>query len=148
MKALELAPDLPDLREALAEASAMTEGRGPSDATALIEQNRVLLAGAASADERFEILCRIGRLQREELNDQRAAQETFEQALTLRPHDPETLHELMEIYTLLEQWRRAVNVLEQLVETESGKDKARYLVAIANILNYELQSPVEGRRAL
>jgi len=43
-------------------------------------------------------------------------------------------------YTLLEQWRRAVNVLEQLVETESGKDKARYLVAIANILNYELQS--------
>jgi tetratricopeptide (TPR) repeat protein len=144
MKALELAPDLPDLREALAEASAMTEGRGPSDATALIEQNRVLLAGAASADERFEILCRIGRLQREELNDQRAAQETFEQALTLRPHDPETLHELMEIYTLLEQWRRAVNVLEQLVETESGKDKARYLVAIANILNYELQSPVEA----
>jgi hypothetical protein len=37
-----------------------------------------------------------------------------------------------------------VNVLEQLVETESGKDKARYLVAIANILNYELQSPVEA----
>jgi len=38
------------------EASAMTEGRGPSDASALMEQNRALLAGAASADERFEIL--------------------------------------------------------------------------------------------
>jgi len=58
-------PTLPDLREALAEASAMTEGRGPSDASALMEQNRALLAGAASADERFEILGRIGRLQRE-----------------------------------------------------------------------------------
>jgi len=88
MKALELAPDLPDLREALAEASAMTEGRGPSDASALMEQNRALLAGAASADERFEILGRIGRLQREELNDQRAAQVTFEQALALRPTIP------------------------------------------------------------
>jgi hypothetical protein len=30
----------------------------------------------------------------------------------------------MEIYTLLEEWRRAVSVLEQLIETESGKDKA------------------------
>jgi hypothetical protein len=53
-------------------------------------------------------------------------------------------HELMEIYTLDQQWQRAVGVLEQLVQTESGKDKARYLVAMANILNYELESPVEA----
>jgi hypothetical protein len=50
----------------------------------------------------------------------------------------------MEIYTLDQQWQRAVGVLEQLVQTESGKDKARYLVAMANILNYELASPVEA----
>jgi len=88
MKALELAPDLPDLREALAEANSQIEGRGPDDAAALVEQHRVLLAGAGSPDESFEILCRIGGLQREELNDQKAAQETFEQALALRPNDP------------------------------------------------------------
>ncbi len=144
MKALELAPDLPELREALAEANSQMEGRGPADAAALIEQHRVLLAGATSPDERFEILCRIGRLQREELNDQKAARQTFEQALALRPHDPETLHELMEIYTLLEEWVRAVDVLDQLTKSESGKEKARYLVAMANILNYELESPVEA----
>jgi len=144
MKAIELAPDLPELREALAEANSKMVGRGPADAAALIEQQRVLLAGAASPDERFEILCRIGQLQREELNDQRAARETYLQAIELRPHDPETLHELMEIYTLEEEWTRAVDVLEQLVACESGKDKARYLVAMANILNYELESPVEA----
>ncbi|HJX54019.1 MAG TPA: hypothetical protein VJ801_14730 [Polyangia bacterium] len=144
MKALELAPDLPELREALAEANSKMVGRGPANAASLIEQQRVLLAGATSPDERFEILCRIGHLQREELNDQKAAQDTFQQALALRPHDPEILHELMEIYTLEEQWLRAVDVLEQLVQTESGKDKARYLVAMANILNYELESPVEA----
>ncbi len=144
MKALELAPDLPEAREALAEANSQMEGRGPDDAAALIEQHRALLAGAGSPDERFEILCRIGHLQRGELNDRKAAQETFQQALVLRPRDPETLHELMEIYTLEEQWVRAVEVLDELAKTESGKDKARYLVAMANILNYELASPVEA----
>jgi tetratricopeptide (TPR) repeat protein len=144
MKALELAPDLPELREALAEANSKMVGQGPGKAAPLIEQERVLLAGATSPDERFEILCRIGHLQREELNDQKAPQNTFQQALALRPNDPEILHELMEIYTLEEQWLRAVDVLEQLVQTESGKDKARYLVAMANILNYELESPVEA----
>jgi len=44
MKALELAPNLPDLREALAEANSKLEGRGPADAAALIEQHRVLLS--------------------------------------------------------------------------------------------------------
>jgi len=144
MKALELAPDMPDLREALAEANSKMEGRGPADATALIEQHRALLAGATSSDERFDILCQIGHLQREELNDQKAARDTFEQALTLRPDDSETLNELMEIYTLEQQWIRAVDVLDKLVKTESGRDKARYLVAMANILNYELEAPVEA----
>jgi tetratricopeptide (TPR) repeat protein len=144
MQAIALAPDLPDLREALAEANSKMEEGGPADAPALIEQNRALLAGATSPDERFEILCRIGSLQREECHDLKAAQETYLQALDLRPNDPETLSELMEIYTLDQQWQRAVGVLEQLVQTESGKDKARYLVAMANILNYELESPVEA----
>jgi len=54
------------------------------------------------------------------LNDQKAAQDTFQQALALRPHDPETLHELMEIYTLEREWVRAVDVLLQLAQAESG----------------------------
>ncbi len=90
MKALELAPDLPELREALAEANSKMVGAGAG-------QRGVSHRAAARAARRgprrptnsFEILCRIGHLQREELNDQKAAQDTFQQALALRPHDPE-----------------------------------------------------------
>jgi tetratricopeptide (TPR) repeat protein len=144
MKAYEQEPDLPDLREALAEANSKMEGGGPGNAKMLVEQNRALLAGASSPDERFEILCTIGQLQHEELNDPRAAQEAYQQALELRPNDPEVLHPLLEIYTLQQQWNRAVNVLEHLVGLETGKDKARTMVALANILNYEMNAPVEA----
>jgi hypothetical protein len=34
--------------------------------------------------------------------------------------------------------------LERLVRVSAGEDKARYLVATANILNYELESPLEA----
>ncbi|MGO9290882.1 MAG: tetratricopeptide repeat protein [Polyangia bacterium] len=144
MKALELAPDLAVARQALAEANARIEGRGSENAAALIEQIRRLLAGNLSSDERFEYLCRIGRLQREELHDNRAALETFLHASTLRPDDPDVLHELVELHTHDGHWSRVVGALERLVRVSSGKDKARTLVATANILNYELESPLEA----
>jgi tetratricopeptide (TPR) repeat protein len=144
MKALELAPNLVAARVGLAEANARIEGRGPENATVLIEQTRRLLEGNLSTDERFEYLCRIGRLQREELNDQAAALETFLQAFDLRPDDTDVLHELVEIHTLNGHWSRVVEVLERLVRLSAGEDKARYLVATANILNYELEAPLEA----
>jgi len=144
MKALELAPGLAVAREALAEANARIEGRGPANAAVLIEQLRRLLGGNLSPDERFEYLCRVGRLQREELQDHRTALETFLQASTLRPDDPDVLHELVEIHTLNGHWSRVVQALERLVRVSSGEDKARYLVATANILNYELEAPLEA----
>ena len=144
MKALALAPGLTAAREALAEANARIEGRGPENAAALVEQHRRILEGKISPDERFEYLCRVGRLQREELNDHRAALETFLQASILRPDDPDVLHELVEIHTLSGHWSRVVEVLDRLVRLSTGADKARYLVATANILNYELEGPVEA----
>ena len=144
MKAVELAPDLAAAREALVEANARIEGRGPENAAVLIEQYRRALEGRLSPDERFDYLCRIGRLQREERHDLHAALETFLQASTLRPDDPDVLHELVEIHTLNGHWSRVVQALEGLVRVSSGGDKARYLVAMANILNYELEAPVEA----
>jgi len=144
MKALELAPDRADARQALAEANARIEGRGPENAKALIEQYLRLLDGNLSSDERFAYLCRTGRLQREELHDNRAALETFLRASTLRPDDPDVLHELVEIHTHDGHWSRVVGALERLARLSSGRDKARTLVATANILNYELEAPLEA----
>ena len=144
MKALELAPDRADARQALAQANARIEGRGPENAKALIEQYLRLLDGNLSPDERFGYLCRMGRLQREELHDHRAALETFLRASTLRPDDLDVLHELVEIHTHDGHWSRVVGVLERLAHLSSGRDKARTLVATANILNYELEAPLEA----
>ncbi len=142
--ALRLAPDLPGARHALAKATAQMEGRGASNAKALIEQFRVLLHGQLSVDERFDIICKIARLQREELDDLPAALGSYLQASQLRPDDVGVLHELVELHTANRHWSRAVDVLERLVALTSGREKVCYLVALASILNCELDSPDEA----
>jgi tetratricopeptide (TPR) repeat protein len=144
MEALRLAPELPGARQALAKATAQMEGRGTTNAQALVEQYRVLLHGHLSTDERFDIICNIGRLQREELNDLPAALGSYLQALQLRPDDIGVLHELVELHTVNRHWSRAVDVLERLVSLTSGREKVCYLVALASILNSELDSPDEA----
>ena len=145
MEALRLAPDLPGARHALAKATAQMEGRGASNAQALVEQYRVLLHGRQlSVEERFDIICKIGRLQREEMNDLPGALGSYLQAAQLRPDDVGVLHELVELHTVNRHWSRAVDVLERLVSLTSGHERVCYLVALASILNAELDSPDEA----
>ena len=144
MQALRVAPDLPGARRALARATEQMEGRGSANALALVEQYRTLLRGQLATDERFDIVCKIGRLQREELGDQPAALGTFLQAAELRPDDVGVLHELVEIHTQNRHWSRAADVLERLVALTSGREKVCYLVALASILNSELDAPGEA----
>lgn len=144
MEALRLAPDLPGARQALAKATAQMEGRGAANAKALIEQYRVLLHGQLAVEERFDTICKIGRLQREEMNDLPGALASYLQAAQLRPDDITVLHELVELHTVNRHWSRAVDVLERLVGLTSGREKVCYLVALASILNCELDSPDEA----
>ena len=144
VEATHLAPELPGLRQALAKASAEMEGRGPGNATTLIERYRILLRGPLPDDESFDLLCKIGRLQREELQDQVAALASYLQAAQLRPRDIGVLHELVEIHTSNRHWSRAVDVLEQLIAITSGRDKICYLSALASILGSELDSPTQA----
>ena len=144
MQALRLSPDLPGARRALARATEQMEGRGEANATALVDQFRTLLRGQLATDERFDIICKIGRLQREELGDQPAALGTYLQAAELRPDDVGVLHELVELHTQNRHWSRAVDVLERLVSLTSGREKVCYLVALASILNSELDAPGEA----
>lgn len=144
MEALRLAPDLPGARQALAKATAQMEGRGASNARALVEQFRVLLHGPLSIDERFDIVSKIGHLQREELNDLPGALGSYLQAAELKPDDIGVLHELVELHTINRHWSRAVDVLQRLASLTSGREKVVCLVAQASILNCELDSPAEA----
>jgi tetratricopeptide (TPR) repeat protein len=138
-QALEIAPNSKECREALAQAHGRMSGRGPEAARAIIEQQRQLLQGAASVDEQFETLAGIAQSEREQLGDLRASLKTYFEMLALRPDDPVTLHEVFEIYSQARDWAQAVEILERLVKVESGKTRARLLVAMGNILNYELK---------
>jgi tetratricopeptide (TPR) repeat protein len=144
MEALRLAPDFPQARWALARATEQMEGRGSLNAVAMVEQYRTLLRGQLPQDDRFDIVCKIGRLQREELGDLPAALGTYLQAAELRPDDVGVLHELVEIHTQNRHWSRAADVLERLVAHTAGREKVCYLVALASILNSELDAPGEA----
>ena len=138
-QALEIAPNNKECREALAKAHGRLSGKGPETARAIIEQQRTLLQGGTSVDEQFETLAGIAQSEREQLGDLRAALKTYFEMLALRPDDPVTLHEVFEIYTQAHDWSQAVEILERLVKVESGKTRARLLVAMGNILNYQLK---------
>ncbi|MBN2574585.1 MAG: hypothetical protein JXP73_08455 [Deltaproteobacteria bacterium] len=138
-QALEIAPENQACRDGLARAHGKLSGKGPEAARAVVAQQRLLAEGAASPDERFDILAGIAARERDELADARAALHTYFEMLSLRPDDPVTLHEVFEIYTNAREWARAVEILERLVKVETGKTRTRYLVAMGNILNYEMR---------
>jgi tetratricopeptide (TPR) repeat protein len=138
-QALALAPDSNECREGLAKAHARFSGTGPEAARAVIAQQRLLLQGATSPEEQFEVLSSIAVAERDQLGDSAAALKTYFEMLALKPDDPVTLHETFEIYTNARDWPHAVEILERLVKVETGKTRARYLVAMGNILNYEMR---------
>jgi tetratricopeptide (TPR) repeat protein len=138
-QALAMVPDNEACRDGLARAHARLSGKGPEAARTVIAQQRLLVQGAAADDEKLEILAGIAQSEREQVGDVRAALQTYFDMLALRPDDPVTLHEVFEIYTNAREWARSVEVLERLVKVETGKTRARYLVAMGNILNYELK---------
>jgi golgin subfamily B member 1 len=139
-QALEMAPDNQSCRDGLARAHGKMSGQGPEAARAVIAQQRLLAEGAASPEEQFDILAGIAARERDELGDLHAALRTYFEMLAIKPDDPVTLHEVFEIYTNAREWARAVEILERLVKVETGKTRTRYLVAMGNILNYELRS--------
>jgi tetratricopeptide (TPR) repeat protein len=136
--ALELAPNHEEARETLAKAHSRMSGQGAATANAIVEQQRLLLGGAKTDDERLAILEEIARIRRDDLGDKEGALSTYSEMLAIHPDDSVVLHEMLEIYTSTAQWKRAVDVLEYLCQVATGEERLRYLVARGNILSYEL----------
>jgi tetratricopeptide (TPR) repeat protein len=65
-------------------------------------------------------------------------------ALALKPEARPLLHRLLDLLTETKQWKQAVQILLRLAELEEGTARAPYLVAAANIYNYELGSAEEA----
>ncbi|HVZ74315.1 MAG TPA: tetratricopeptide repeat protein [Polyangia bacterium] len=116
-----------------------------NDWEAVIKQKRALLASTAtSEDEKFKISEEIAGIYKDKLNNPQKAIAANLEALNLRPTDHQLLHNLLDLFSDTKQWKKAMEILGKLAELDTGKVKARYLVAAGNIANYELHSTDEA----
>ncbi|HVX96230.1 MAG TPA: tetratricopeptide repeat protein [Polyangia bacterium] len=115
------------------------------DWEAVIKQKRSMLASpAADNDEKFKISEEIAGIYKDKLaNPQKAIAANLE-ALNFKPTDHQLLHNLLDLFSETKQWKKAMEILGKLADIETGKVKARYLVAAGNIANYELHSTDEA----
>jgi golgin subfamily B member 1 len=116
-----------------------------SDFEAVIKQKRALLASSATdTDEKFKLSEEIAGIYKDKLNNPQKAIAANLEALNFKPNDHQLLHNLLDLFSETKQWKKAMEILMKLAELETGKVKARYLVAAGNIANYELHSTDEA----
>ncbi|HEX4405777.1 MAG TPA: tetratricopeptide repeat protein, partial [Polyangia bacterium] len=115
------------------------------DFEAVIKQKRSLLGSpAADNDEKFKLSEEIAAIYKDKLNNPQKAIAANLEALNLKPTDHQLLHNLLDLFSETKQWKKAMEILGKLADLETGKVKARYLVASGNIANYELHSTDEA----
>ena len=111
-----------------------------NDWEAVIKQKRALLSASRDAEEKFNINEQIAAIYKEKLNNPQKAIASHLEALELKAGDRQLLHNLLDLFSETKQWKKAVEILTKLADLETGKIKARILVAAGNIANYELHS--------
>jgi tetratricopeptide (TPR) repeat protein len=115
------------------------------DFEAVIKQKRAMSSSpASSVDEKFKFSQEIAQIYKEKLNNPQKAIAANLEALNYKPTDHQLLHDLLDLFSETKQWKKAMEILMKLAEIETGKVKARYLVAAGNIANYELHSTDEA----
>ena len=128
-KALEIQPGHRATLQALIEL--YTEA---GDCEAVIKQKRSLAtASATTADEKFALCEEIAHLYKDKLHNPQKAIAAYLEALDIKPNDRQLLHDLLDLYSETKQWKKAMEILMRLAELDSGKGKARFLVAAGNI---------------
>jgi tetratricopeptide (TPR) repeat protein len=138
-RALQEQPQHRACREAMIDAASRL-----GDHAAAAHHRKALLSLLDNDGERFTLLAETARHSRDDARDLQGALQTFQEALELRPDDHQILHDVLDLYSKTKQWKQAVQVLSKLAAAETGKARARYLVATGNILNYELRSSDEA----
>ncbi len=115
------------------------------DFEAVIKQKRSLSsASATSPEDKFELSVEIGQIYKDKLSNPQKAIASYLEALNVKPTDRQLLHSLLDLFSETKQWKKAMEILMKLAELETGKVKARFLVAAGNIANYELHSTDEA----
>ena len=103
-----------------------------------------MASATTPTDEKFTISEEIAGIYKDKLANPQKAIAAHLEALNYKPNDRQLLHNLLDLFSETKQWKKAMEILGKLAEIETGKVKARYLVAAGNIANYELHSTDEA----
>ncbi len=104
----------------------------------VVESKRALL-GSVPDTVKVKILDEIGDIWRHKLRDAATAVGAYLEALELQPSSHVLLHKLLEAYTEQKQWRRAIDMLDELSLLETAPSRrAKYHYAAAVIARDEL----------
>jgi tetratricopeptide (TPR) repeat protein len=133
----------PNHRRAREQLASLRDRMG--DAAGALEHKKRLAEGVASPEDRHKLLVEMARAERDVMKNPAAALEMLEEARELQPDDRSILSDMLDLYTDRKQWLPASEILLSLAENEEPPARARYLVAAANILHYELS---ESEQAL
>ena len=96
---------------------------------------------AVDSDRKIELLEEIGDLYSEEDGDQQRALGAYLEAVNLAPSSHKLLHKTLDIYTALEDWRNAVETLNQIAATASAAERrAAYFYAAGVIGRDKLEN--------
>src|SRR5262249_17316676 len=88
------------------------------DWEAVVHAKRSLVP-RADANEKFRNLDEIGDIYKEKLSNPQKSIAAYLEALEIQPSHHTTLQKLIDIYPENEQWKKAVEVLQRLVEIET-----------------------------
>ncbi|MEA2696109.1 MAG: hypothetical protein QOI66_380 [Myxococcales bacterium] len=117
-----------------------------ADWDSAIADKRALLALSNELEARVALHEQLTDIYRDRKNDPERAIAECSAALEASPEAPRIMHKLLELLTETRQWQRALPILNRLAEGAAGDGavRARYLVAAANIQNYELHADEEA----
>ncbi|MCB9555099.1 MAG: tetratricopeptide repeat protein [Deltaproteobacteria bacterium] len=102
------------------------------DWDAVIQAKRAMLA-AAEGEDAFQLHQELGDLYADKLNDIQRGIASYQAAHDLQPDNHPVLHRLIELYTVGEQWKKAVEVilrLTNLVDDAAIRAKFHYSAAV------------------
>lgn len=117
------------------------ESKGDAQKLVELYQQRVDLAGPEDADLRYELLMKAAKCQEEKLENRQAAIEALNQALAVRPGDPEVLSSLNRLYRAEELWPELLeNLRLEASSADSVGRRADLRKQIAEILSSKMSS--------
>jgi len=115
---------------------------------ALVDIYRRHIQVESEAAERTAVHLALGHLFEEELRDPDRAAESYNDILGFDPDHTEALKGLARIYEQTEQWDRAVEIMERLVNVVDAKEKVDLSFRLGKIFDEHMQMPESAEERL